>query len=58
MPSRRTDDPAPRTVRLSALARRLLAELAARLSMTEGPITQTQVLERAIRELARKLKMN
>jgi hypothetical protein len=49
----RTDDLAKLTVRFSAEGRRLLAALARHLSRREGPTSQGQALERAVRVLAR-----
>jgi hypothetical protein len=51
---RRTDDPKAVTYRLSARARQLVEALAGHLAeVEERPVSATEVIERAIRRLAR-----
>ena len=55
MTSKRTDDPRPMTVRLSAVARKLLDRIVRELNRRDGPTTKTDAIERAIRRYAAEL---
>jgi hypothetical protein len=57
MTAKRSDNPKAVTHRLSETARRLLTELAAVLSVRDGHTTETDVLEKAVRALAKREKV-